>query len=62
MLFRSHGLLVPVGLHSAGVPIGLQLQAGWGEEAVLLDAAEHVERVTERAYVDALPPLAGMPA
>ena len=56
------GINVPVGLHSAGVPIGLQLQAGWGDEAVLLDAAEHVERVTERAYVDALPPLAGMPA
>ncbi|MBV9212545.1 MAG: amidase [Actinobacteria bacterium] len=56
------GISVPVGLHSTGVPIGLQLQAAWGRESVLLDAAEHLERVTERAYVDALPPVAGAPA
>jgi hypothetical protein len=43
--------------------MGLQLQATWGGDSVLLDAAEHIERATERAYVDALPPVAtGTPA
>jgi Asp-tRNA(Asn)/Glu-tRNA(Gln) amidotransferase A subunit family amidase len=35
---------VPVG-EAAGLPVGLQLLAPWGEEARLLDAAEHLERV-----------------
>jgi Asp-tRNA(Asn)/Glu-tRNA(Gln) amidotransferase A subunit family amidase len=57
------GITVPAGLHSSGLPIGLQLQAAWGAESLLLDAAEHVEQATERAYVDALPPIAaGAPA
>ena len=56
------GISAPVGLHSSGVPIGLQLQAAWGRESVLLDAAEQLERETDRAYVDALPPVAGAPA
>lgn len=56
------GINLPVGLHSSGVPIGLQLQAAWGHESVLLDAAEHLERATARAHVDALPPVAGAPA
>lgn len=56
------GINLPVGLHSSGVPIGLQLQAAWGRETVLLDAAEHLERATDRAYVDALPPVAAAPA
>jgi len=56
------GINLPVGLHSSGVPIGLQLQAAWGRDSVLLDAAEHLERATDRAYVDALPPVAGAPA
>jgi Asp-tRNA(Asn)/Glu-tRNA(Gln) amidotransferase A subunit family amidase len=37
------GISVPVGLHSTGLPIGLQLLAPWGEEARLLDAAAHLE-------------------
>jgi aspartyl-tRNA(Asn)/glutamyl-tRNA(Gln) amidotransferase subunit A len=56
------GVNLPVGLHSSGVPIALQLQAAWGRDSVLLDAAEHLERVTERAHVDAVPPLSGAPA
>jgi Asp-tRNA(Asn)/Glu-tRNA(Gln) amidotransferase A subunit family amidase len=38
------GISVPVG-EAAGLPVGLQLLAPWGEEARLLDAAEHLERV-----------------
>jgi Asp-tRNA(Asn)/Glu-tRNA(Gln) amidotransferase A subunit family amidase len=56
------GITVPAGLHSSGVPIGLQLQTAWGRDAVLLDAAEHLERATERAHVDALPPIAAAAA
>jgi aspartyl-tRNA(Asn)/glutamyl-tRNA(Gln) amidotransferase subunit A len=53
------GISVPVGQSSAGLPIGLQLLAGWGREELLLDAAEALERATGRRWVDALPPLAG---
>jgi aspartyl-tRNA(Asn)/glutamyl-tRNA(Gln) amidotransferase subunit A len=57
------GISVPVGVHSSGLPMALQLQAAWGREAVLYDAAEHVERATDRTHVDALPPIAaGAPA
>jgi aspartyl-tRNA(Asn)/glutamyl-tRNA(Gln) amidotransferase subunit A len=49
---------VPVGFED-GLPIGLQLQAAWGEDALLLDAAEAIERATERRFVDALSPVAG---
>jgi aspartyl-tRNA(Asn)/glutamyl-tRNA(Gln) amidotransferase subunit A len=56
------GITVPVGLSSDGLPIGLQLQAAWGRDEVLLDAAEHLERATDRAHVDALPPLAAATA
>ncbi len=42
--------------------MGLQLQAAWGRDAVLLDAAEHIEHVTDRQFVDAVPPLAAAPA
>jgi aspartyl-tRNA(Asn)/glutamyl-tRNA(Gln) amidotransferase subunit A len=52
------GASVPVGLHSSGVPIGLMIQAPWGEDARVLDAAEHIERATDREFVDAAPPLA----
>ncbi len=48
---------VPVGF-SEGLPIGLQLQAPWGGEELLLDAAEALERANGRAKVDARPPLA----
>jgi aspartyl-tRNA(Asn)/glutamyl-tRNA(Gln) amidotransferase subunit A len=50
------GINVPAGLSSAGLPIGLQLVAAWGEEARLLDAAERIEQATSRAFVDATPP------
>ncbi len=52
------GISIPVGLHSSGLPMALQLLAPWGEEARLLDAAEHIERVTGRRHVDAVPPTA----
>ncbi|MEA2479812.1 MAG: aspartyl-tRNA(Asn)/glutamyl-tRNA(Gln) amidotransferase subunit [Thermoleophilaceae bacterium] len=52
------GVSVPVGIHSSGLPIGLQLQAHWGREELLLDAAEHIERATDRSHVDAVPPIA----
>lgn len=48
---------VPVG-HSEGLPIGLQLQAAWGRDELLLDAAEALEGANGRRKVDARPPLA----
>jgi Asp-tRNA(Asn)/Glu-tRNA(Gln) amidotransferase A subunit family amidase len=39
------GISVPVGRHSSGLPIGLQLLGRWGAEATLLDAAAHLEQV-----------------
>lgn len=48
---------VPVGL-SEGLPIGLQLQAAWGRDELLLDAAEALERANGRRWVDSPPPLA----
>ena len=49
---------VPVGLSGDRLPIGLQLQAAWGREELLLDAAEALERANGRRWVEALPPLA----
>jgi Asp-tRNA(Asn)/Glu-tRNA(Gln) amidotransferase A subunit family amidase len=49
---------VPVGLSADGMPIGLQLQAAWGRDELLLDAAEALERANGRRWVEALPPLA----
>ena len=51
------GISVPVGLHSSGLPMALQLQAPWGEEARLFDAAEHLEEATARGFVDAEAPI-----
>ncbi len=48
---------VPVGL-AEGLPVGLQLQAAWGRDELLLDAAEALERATGRRWVEALPPVA----
>jgi aspartyl-tRNA(Asn)/glutamyl-tRNA(Gln) amidotransferase subunit A len=48
---------VPVGL-SEDLPIALQLQAAWGRDELLLDAAEALERANGRRWVDSLPPLA----
>jgi Asp-tRNA(Asn)/Glu-tRNA(Gln) amidotransferase A subunit family amidase len=47
---------VPVG-SSEGLPIGLQLQAAWGRDELLLDAAEALEQANGRRWVEALPPL-----
>jgi Asp-tRNA(Asn)/Glu-tRNA(Gln) amidotransferase A subunit family amidase len=49
---------VPVGLGSEGLPIALQMQGAWGSDALLLDAAEALERANDRRWVDARPPLA----
>jgi aspartyl-tRNA(Asn)/glutamyl-tRNA(Gln) amidotransferase subunit A len=56
------GISVPVGTHSSGLPMALQLQAAWGREAALLDAAEHLEHATGRQFVDAVPPIAAAAA
>jgi Asp-tRNA(Asn)/Glu-tRNA(Gln) amidotransferase A subunit family amidase len=49
---------MPVGLSGEGLPIGLQLQAAWGRDELLLDAAEALERSNGRRWVESLPPLA----
>jgi Asp-tRNA(Asn)/Glu-tRNA(Gln) amidotransferase A subunit family amidase len=49
---------VPVGLGAGELPIALQLQAAWGHDELLLDAAEALEQANERRWVDSLPPLA----
>ena len=49
---------VPVGLSGEGLPIALQLQAAWGGDELLLDAAEALERANGRRWVESLPPLA----
>jgi Asp-tRNA(Asn)/Glu-tRNA(Gln) amidotransferase A subunit family amidase len=48
---------VPVG-SSEGLPIGLQMQAAWGRDELLLDAAEALERANGRRWVEEVPPLA----
>jgi Asp-tRNA(Asn)/Glu-tRNA(Gln) amidotransferase A subunit family amidase len=57
-LTGTPAISVPVGLGAEGLPIGLQLQATWGRDALLLDAAEALERANGRQWVDSLPPLA----
>ncbi|MEY2421305.1 MAG: aspartyl-tRNA(Asn)/glutamyl-tRNA(Gln) amidotransferase subunit [Acidimicrobiaceae bacterium] len=49
------GINIPVGFID-GLPVGLQLLGPWGEEALLLAAAEHVENATGREFVEAVPP------
>ena len=46
---------VPVG-SSEGLPVGLQLQAAWGRDELLLDAAEALEGANGRRWVEAVPP------
>jgi len=48
---------LPVGL-DGGLPVALHLQARWGRDELLLDAAEALERANGRRWVEALPPLA----
>ncbi len=52
---------VPVG-SSEGLPIALQLQAAWGRDELLLDAAEALERANGRRWVEATPPALGAEA
>lgn len=54
-LTGTPGINVPAGLHSNGLPVGLQLMAPWQAEARLLDAADHIEQATSREFVDAVP-------
>jgi aspartyl-tRNA(Asn)/glutamyl-tRNA(Gln) amidotransferase subunit A len=49
---------VPVGLSAERLPIALQLQAAWGRDELLLDAAEALERANGRHWVESRPPLA----
>lgn len=49
---------MPVGLSDDGLPLALQLQAAWGRDELLLDAAEALERANGRRWVESLPPLA----
>jgi Asp-tRNA(Asn)/Glu-tRNA(Gln) amidotransferase A subunit family amidase len=51
-------ITMPVGLSGDGMPIALQLQAAWGRDELLLDAAEALERANERHWVEQVPPLA----
>jgi aspartyl-tRNA(Asn)/glutamyl-tRNA(Gln) amidotransferase subunit A len=51
---------VPVGLSPEGLPVALQLIAAWGCDELLLDAAEALERETDREWVDAAPALAAV--
>ncbi len=48
----------PCGFTSDGLPVGLHLLAHWRDNERLLDVAELLEQATDRAYVDAIPPLA----
>ena len=48
------GVNMPVGL-DGGLPVGLQLLAAWGRDALLLDAAEALERATDREFVELRP-------
>jgi indoleacetamide hydrolase len=50
------GVSLPVGL-DGGLPVGLQLLAGWGRDELLLDAAEALERATDREFVELRPAL-----
>jgi aspartyl-tRNA(Asn)/glutamyl-tRNA(Gln) amidotransferase subunit A len=56
------GISVPVGFGADGMPIGLQLQAAWGRDELLLDAAEALERANGRRWVESLSPLAAEPS
>lgn len=53
---------MPVGISEDGMPIALQLQAAWGRDELLLDAAEALERANERRWVESLPSLAMRPS
>ena len=50
------GISIPIGLSSEGLPLGLQLLAAWGRDELLLDAAQTLERASDRSWVEAVPP------
>ena len=52
------GVSLPVGLDD-GMPVALQLLAGWGADTLLLDAAEALERATDREFVELRPATVG---
>ncbi|PXY23134.1 MULTISPECIES: amidase [Prauserella] len=55
-------ITVPCGLDRDGLPVGLMFHAPWHQEGVLVDAAELLEQVTERRWVDREPSAGAMPA
>jgi len=57
-LTGAPAISITVGLSDSQMPIGLQLLGPWGSEARLLDAAEHIERASDRAFVNLVAPLA----
>jgi aspartyl-tRNA(Asn)/glutamyl-tRNA(Gln) amidotransferase subunit A len=48
------GISLPAGLVE-GMPVALQLLGPWGSDAMLLDAAEALERATDREFVELRP-------
>ena len=46
---------VPCGFSSLGLPIGLQIAAGWGREDIVLKASAAFEKL--RPWADKIPPL-----
>jgi aspartyl-tRNA(Asn)/glutamyl-tRNA(Gln) amidotransferase subunit A len=48
------GVSVPVGVDE-GMPVALQMLGTWGSDALLLDAAEALERATDREFVELRP-------
>lgn len=52
------GINIPAGFDRDGLPIGLMLQAAWGRDELLLDAAEAFELASGRRHVEAAAPLA----
>jgi Asp-tRNA(Asn)/Glu-tRNA(Gln) amidotransferase A subunit family amidase len=51
----------PCGFTRAGLPIGIQFLGRWRDEESVLDVVERLERVTEREFVEAQPPLEKKP-
>lgn len=50
------GISVPTGLDPAGLPIGAQFYASWGEEALLMQVAAQLERA-QPGWFNQVPPV-----